>query len=128
MSDPTAPHKFQKGDDPRRGRFPPGKSGNPSGRSSEHQKAQGLMRSFMALETTFEAWKAAYLELLAEKNPVIVKDYADRIDGKPVERVAHQNADGSNLFQPLDLTGLPDETVMVIRGQLRKLEADNADE
>jgi len=102
--------------------FKPGQSGNPKGRSTADLEAQALMRGFFAAGTTFEEWRKSYLEKLSEGNPLILKDYADRVDGKPVEHIAHSNADGSNLFQPVDLSKVPPETAIVIRDALRKLE------
>lgn len=85
------------------------------------------MRGFFAAGTTFEEWRKSYLEKLGEGNPLILKDYADRVDGKPVERIAHSNADGSNLFQPVDLSKVPAETAIVIRDALRKLETSEGE-
>lgn len=102
--------------------FKPGQSGNPKGISKADGEAKALMRGFLAMGSTFEEWRKSYLEKLTEGNPLILKDYADRVDGKPIERVAHSNADGSNLFQPVDLSKVPAETAIVIRDALRKLE------
>lgn len=102
--------------------FKPGESGNPSGRSKADLEAQHLMRGFFSEGSTFEAWRKSYLEKLEEGNALILKDYADRVDGKPVEHIAHSNADGSNLFQPVDLSRVPVDTAIVIRDALRKLE------
>ena len=55
---------------------------NPSGLSSEERQARDWVRRQLASQETREAGMAAYLELLRAKNPLIVKDFMDRLAGK----------------------------------------------
>lgn len=70
-----------------KGGFKKGQSGNPGGRTAEEVAAAKAINSVLRGEDFQDAAKTAYLRLLREANPVIVKDYMDRVGGKAVDRV-----------------------------------------
>jgi hypothetical protein len=70
-----------------KGGFQRGRSGNPSGRSTEEVAAAKALAAWLRSEEVSKAGKDAYLDLLKDRNPVIVKDYVDRVAGKAPERV-----------------------------------------
>lgn len=49
--------------------------------------AADFMHQQLASSEFIAAWKKSYLKALEEGNPVILRDFADRVGGKPVERV-----------------------------------------
>jgi hypothetical protein len=59
----------------------------PGGMTSEQRKARDVVQTALSSAAFSDAWKAGYLELLQAKNPFILKDYADRVGGKPKETV-----------------------------------------
>jgi hypothetical protein len=71
-----------------------GPSPNPGGQTKEQVAARELLDMRLDAEEYREAFLAGYLAALQDKNPAILKDYADRKLGKPVERldVAHSGA------------------------------------
>jgi hypothetical protein len=73
---------------------------NPGGLTKEQREARDLMNAALFDEPTRKAWKAGYLQALAEANPIILKDYADRTLGKPTERILH----GEDPENPFDTT------------------------
>lgn len=62
-------------------------SPNPSGVTKADKAARDLLRAALHSETYRDAWKKSYLRQLEEGNPLILKDYADRVGGKAVDRV-----------------------------------------
>ncbi len=60
---------------------------NPGGLTQAERAARDLMRRELGSPDMFQAWRAGYLAQLMEQNPLILKDYADRVGGKPKERV-----------------------------------------
>lgn len=66
--------------------FGPGKKGNPGGMSLLEREARDVVRQ--ALSGPLRAvGLAAYQRLLESDNPLIVKDFMDRVAGKVKERV-----------------------------------------
>jgi hypothetical protein len=67
-------------------------SANPGGMTTEARAARDAMNLWLCAEPQIEAGKSAYLELLVgdvdtPPNPVIVKDFMDRVAGKVKEQV-----------------------------------------
>ena len=66
-----------------KGRIVSGSSAlNGGGLTSEQRQARDAMNLWLCDEPQVEAGKAAYMSLLQEGNPVIVKDFMDRVAGK----------------------------------------------
>ncbi len=62
-------------------------SHNPGGLTREARAARELLRATLNSTEMLMAWKKAYLNQLIAENGLIIKDYADRIGGKPKESV-----------------------------------------
>jgi hypothetical protein len=65
---------------------------NPGGLTSEQRQARDALNRWLCDDPQIEAGKAAYLQLLRgddenPPNPVIVKDFMDRVAGKVKEHV-----------------------------------------
>lgn len=71
-----------------------GPSPNPGGQTAAQKAARDLLDMRLDEEEYREAFLDGYLKQLEEGNPAILKDYADRKLGKPVERldVAHSGS------------------------------------
>lgn len=71
-----------------------GPSPNPGGQTKEQVADRALLEARLDTEEYREAFLAGYLKQLQDGNPAILKDYADRKLGKPVERldVAHSGS------------------------------------
>lgn len=77
---PRNPHGiggFKKGDPAR----------NPGGLTVEEREARDILRKALAAPKFRDAWQEAYFAAIEERNPVILKDYADRVLGKAKEMV-----------------------------------------
>jgi hypothetical protein len=70
-----------------KGGFRPGASGNPGGKSAAAIEAAEKLGDWLRSEEVATAGRDAYLLLLRDGNPVIVKDYMDRTAGKASERI-----------------------------------------
>lgn len=81
-----------------KGGFTKGQSGNPSGTTTEAQQARLVLEMRLDGPEYQDAFLVAYLEQLKEGNATILKDYADRKLGKPVERHAMTNAEGKDVY------------------------------
>ncbi len=68
-------------------KFKEGNSHNPGGMTRETRAARELLRTALTSGPFSAAWKQAYLNQLIAENAIILKDYADRIGGKPKETV-----------------------------------------
>ena len=68
------------------GRFPPGKSGNPAGMTKEQREARDAVKRILCT-TLRQKGISAYERLLDADNPLIVRDWADRVLGKVKEQV-----------------------------------------
>ncbi len=60
---------------------------NPGGLTAIERAARDAIRQALAAPDMQQAWRAGYLAQLIEQNPLILKDYADRVGGRPKERV-----------------------------------------
>ena len=69
---------------------------NPGGFTAEERKARDAIRLWLVSDM-LETGKAAYAACLADKNPVIVKDFMDRVAGKVKESVSVTDANGNPL-------------------------------
>ena len=73
---------------------------NPGGLTEDERAARDAVRKLFAAvgpEGFRDAGVTAYRELLTEKNPVIVKDFMDRLLGKARERVSLEDNEGNPL-------------------------------
>lgn len=87
---------------------------NPGGMTWEQRQARDALNLWLCADAQVARGKEAYLRLLDEGNPVIVKDFMDRVAGKVKESV-EVTGDGG---QPLALTVLTREEVLAIaRGE-----------
>lgn len=68
---------------------------NAGGLSKEARLVRDGVRDWLAGGPMVEKFKEAYAALLDERNPVIVKDAADRLMGKVKETVEHKGEDGA---------------------------------
>lgn len=80
-----------------KGGFKTGQSGNPGGRSTEEIAAAKALNAALRGEDFQKEAKDAYLQLLKDRNPVIVKDYFDRTAGKARDMVEVSGPEGSPL-------------------------------
>ncbi len=76
MSNPNPPLK---------GRIKPGETRNPGGMTKEQREARDLLNADLRSPEMRDAWRASYLAALQDGNALILKDYADRVGGKPKE-------------------------------------------
>lgn len=67
--------------------FKPGNRANPGGLTAEEREARDAMRKALSSDGMREQGLAAYKRLLDSDNPLIVKDFMDRVAGKVKERV-----------------------------------------
>ena len=63
--------------------FQKGTSGNPGGLTANERAARDLLRQTLSTPEMHAAWKVGYLNQLVAENPIILKDFADRVGGKP---------------------------------------------
>lgn len=64
--------------------FPKGNKANPGGMTKDQREARDALRQFCSVDL-MDIGKAAYRSLLETGNPVIVKDWMDRVAGKVKE-------------------------------------------
>lgn len=101
---PRNPHGiggFKKGDPAR----------NPGGLTVEEREARDILRKALAAPKFRDAWQDAYFAAIEERNPVILKDYADRVLGKAKEMVEVSGPEGTPVLtgvKPEVLTSLID--------------------
>lgn len=69
---------FRKGDDPNR---------SPGGMTKEQHEAQRALNKALADPKRIERALVAYDALVEAQNPVILKDFFDRVAGKPKDRL-----------------------------------------
>ena len=62
-------------------------SANPGGMTVEMRQARDAMQLWLCDKPQVDKAREAYVALLEEKNPVIVKDFMDRVAGKVKEQV-----------------------------------------
>ncbi len=67
---------------------------NPGGFTAEERKARDAIRLWLVSDM-LETGKTAYAACLADKNPVIVKDFMDRVAGKVKEHVSMTDSEGN---------------------------------
>ncbi len=91
---------------------------NPSGMSVEQKAARDLLNADLREPSMYRAWLVAYRGELKQGNAIILRDYADRVGGKPKEQVElSQDPDAPlNPLAPLTL----EELKAVARAQLDK--------
>lgn len=87
---------------------------NPGGMTTQQRQARDALNRWLCEEPQIARGKEAYLRLLDEGNPVIVKDFMDRVAGKVKEHV-EVTGDGT---QPLTFSVLTREEMLAIaRGE-----------
>lgn len=64
---------------------------NPGGITKEQRAARDALNKWLCAAPQMEMGKAAYTQLLQEGNPVIVKDFMDRVAGKVKETLNVQD-------------------------------------
>lgn len=80
-----------------KGGFKKGQSGNAGGRTAEEAAAAKVINEQLRAPAMMKAGMKAYKALLEEQNPVIVKDFVDRLAGKAKESVEVSGPEGSPL-------------------------------
>ncbi len=98
--------------------FKKGTVGNPGGFTAEERQARDAIRKALMAPDMMREGLAAYRRLLEADNPMIAKDFMDRLAGKPREHIElSQDPDAPlNPLAPLTL----DELKAVARAQLDK--------
>lgn len=101
----------------RQGRITRG-SPNPGGITKEQRQARDALNAWLIEPNQMEAGKEAYKRCLAADNPVIVKDFMDRVAGKVKEHIEHEGLPSSIL------AGLTATQILAIaRGEVPEEEA-----
>lgn len=93
-----------------KGRIKPGETRNPGGMTLEARAARDAMLKALAEPSRAKRGLAAYDRLLEADNPLIVKDFMDRLAGKVKEHLALEDEDG-NALRPF--VGLTFEQILV---------------
>ncbi len=62
-----------------------GEARNPGGLTKEARAARDLAQADLRDPEMRAAWKKGYLSQLQQENPIILKDWIDRVGGKPKE-------------------------------------------
>jgi hypothetical protein len=100
------------------GQLLPGqKSLNPGGLNADERAARDAIRAVLATPEMREAGLAAYKRCLAADNPVIVKDYMDRVAGKVKEHIEVNGGDGNPLSHVLGVATLAELLELVRSGK-----------
>jgi hypothetical protein len=94
--------------------FKPGVSGNPGGLTALEREARDAIRQALAEPEMRQIGLSAYKHLLEEGNPLIVKDFVDRVAGKVKERV-EVSGDSDNPLAPLLKAGTLAELLELVR-------------
>ena len=81
-----------------KGRLMAGHTANPGGVSAAQCAARDALGLWLCADAQLEKGKAAYLQLLEEGNPVIVKDFMDRVAGKVKESISITDESERPLF------------------------------
>lgn len=78
-----------------KGRIVPGSGAiNGGGLTKEQRAARDTLNRWLCEEPQVEKGKQAYMRLLEADNPVIVKDFMDRVAGKAKEHIEHSGEVG----------------------------------
>lgn len=86
---------------------------NPGGLTAVEREARDAIRSALATTGMRKLGLAAYRRLLKAANPLITKDFMDRLAGKPKDRVQIEDGEG-NAVNPFRGVGL-DQILEAIR-------------
>lgn len=97
--------------------FKPGNKANPGGLSEAEREARDAVRKALSGDLR-EVGLAAYKRLLESDNPVIVKDFMDRVAGKVKEQVELSQDPSAPINAYAQVT--VDELKAVARAQLEK--------
>jgi hypothetical protein len=103
------------------GRIQKGETRNPGGLTADERAARDTIRKALASPEMFSSWRRGYLSQLEQENPLILKDYADRVGGKPKDRVELSEDPDSPLSPHGQLT--IEELKAIARAQLEKEKA-----
>ncbi len=101
--------------------FEKGKSGNPGGLTAQEREARDAMRLALSDPAMRARGLAAYGRLLDADNPVIAKDFMDRVAGKVKEHV-ELSGDPNNPVNPYAALNI-EELKAIARAQLEKEKA-----
>lgn len=108
--------------------FAPGVRTNPGGMTREARAYRDLMRAALCTPEMMKAWKTAYLNQIIAENPFVLRDYADRIGGKPKETVEFIDGDESQAQTRLTIEELKaNARFQLEKERTRMLEATNND-
>jgi hypothetical protein len=91
---------------------------NPGGMTKELREARDEAQRFLASPKTFKAGTGSYFRLLAEGDPIITKDFMDRVAGKPKDTIEHQGEIGH------PFSALADAAVKFLADAKEKAEAE----
>ncbi len=97
--------------------FKKGTTNNPGGLTAEEREARDAVRKALAEPGMRATGLAAYRRLLEADNPVIVKDFMDRLAGKVKEHVELSGVDGEPLV-PLEYTS--EDMVAMLKARLER--------
>lgn len=73
------------------GRIQKGETRNPGGMTKEQRAARDLFNTDLTKPARYRRFLAAYDKALDDGNPVILKDYADRVGGKVKEAIEFED-------------------------------------
>lgn len=91
---------------------------NPGGMTAEQKAFRALMQADLSTDEMRQTWKTAYRQAMADGNAPVLLDYANRMLGKPKERV-ELSGDEDNPVSPF--SGLTLEHLQAVaRAQLEK--------
>ncbi len=68
-------------------KFKTGQKGNPGGFTREQRAARDIVQSYLVSSETLSKGLDAYVRLINADNPLIVKDFMDRVAGKVKENI-----------------------------------------
>lgn len=96
---------------------------NPLGLSKHQAEAREWIRDWLAKPEQRDAGAQAYRELLVEKNPLIVKDFMDRVGGRVKDS---EDTSGVQAFVAIlrELLSAPTETKEALADQLEAAARD----
>ncbi len=73
-------------------KFAKGQSGNPGGMPKDARAAADALNAWLRSDAVADEGKEAYLALLEDRNPIITKDFMDRVAGKARDVVLLEDA------------------------------------
>ncbi len=99
-------------------KFLKGSNGNPGGLTREAAAARSQIRQALMMPGLMAKALACYERLLEQDNPLIAKDYMDRVGGKPKEHIELSEDPDAPVNHRIALT--LEELQAIARSQLEK--------